>query len=476
MNKTSCGIILLAAGHGKRMRSSLPKVLHEVGGRPLLFHVLERIQAVAPTAPIAIVLGHQSQKVEAAIRNSNLFSDLKITYIQQPEQRGTGHAAKCVMESSWGKDRLSARQPVLVLPGDQPLLNDELVSQILEPLSRTSALRLLTCELPDPSGYGRVVRRGKKGPVLRIVEERDANLREKAICEVAASIYFFQSSFLSVGLQRLSNKNSQGEYYLTDLIGQAVRAKKPIEVLVWKNHDHLRGVNDSWELAQAQRLLNEQTVKKWAQKGVKFLDPWSTWIDVSVEIGEEVVISQNVVLSGKTEIGRGVKLGPHVVLKNMQVGEGSEVKAGTVAENSTIGSHALVGPYAHLRPDSSVGEGCKIGNFVELKKTHIGDHTSVAHLSYLGDAEVGSHVNIGCGFVTCNYDGRVIEGERKHRTIIEDGVFLGSDCQTVAPVKIGKGAYVASGSTITEDVEADSLAVARARQVNKPGYARKLRS
>ena len=469
------GVIILAAGLGKRMRSQLPKVMHEIGGEPLIFHILRRVQEVSPEAHVAIVVGHGRELVESAIRGAPDFSKLKTSFVHQSEQKGTGHAARCAMDSPWGEERVKEKSSVLILPGDSPLITRELVSQMLAPLGRGEALRLLTTELADPLGYGRVVRKGKRGAVLRIVEEKDANQREKAIHEVAASIYCFQASFLKYGLQRLSNKNAQGEFYLTDLIAQASRQKKKTEVLTWRKSEDLKGINDPWELAQARRMLNERCVRDWALKGVQFMNPWSTWVDCSVQLNEGVTIHPGAILCGKTRIEKDATIGPRVVLKDVVVGAGANIKTGTVAEESRIEAGAQLGPYAHLRPESVVGEESKIGNFVELKKTRIGKRTSVAHLSYLGDAEVGDGVNIGCGFVTCNFDGRVIEGSRKHRTVIEDGVFLGSDCQAIAPIRIGKGAYVASGSTITEDVEPEALAIARARQVNKPGYARKLR-
>jgi bifunctional UDP-N-acetylglucosamine pyrophosphorylase/glucosamine-1-phosphate N-acetyltransferase len=457
------------------MRSPLPKVLHEAGGQPLLFHILNRVLESAPRASVAIVVGHAREKVEAAVRGNSRYSAMEITFIHQAEQRGTGHAARCAMDSPWGAAMAKAKASVLVLPGDLPLMTSALVAQMFEPLGRSAMMRLLTCELTDPTGYGRIVRRGKKGPPLRIVEEKDANLREKQISEVGASIYLFNSAFLKVALGKLSNKNAQGEYYLTDLVALTVRAQKKVDVLEWKDAEDLRGVNDPWELALANRISNERIVKSWAQKGVRFLDPMSAWIDETVQIGEETVVHPGVILSGSTVIGRNVTLGPRVVLKHTKVGDGAHLKVGTVAESSSIGAEAQIGPYAHLRPESDVGKKSKIGNFVELKKAKIGVGTSVAHLSYVGDATVGDRVNIGCGFVTCNYDGRTINGNRKHQTIIEDDVFVGSACQTVAPLKVGKGAYIASGSTITEDVEPESLAIARARQVNKPGYARKLK-
>ncbi len=457
------------------MRSSLPKVLHEIGGNPMIFHILSHVQKVAPQSQIGIVVGHNREMVETAIGQHKPFAGLNISFIHQAEQKGTGHAARVAMDSPWGEKMMKSKGDILILPGDLPLITSDMIKQMLEPLGRGEALRLLTTQLADPTGYGRVVRRGKKGGVLRIVEEKDASLREKEIQEVAVSIYTFQCAFLKYGLGKLSNKNAQGEYYLTDLISQAARAKKKIDFLGWGESEDLRGVNDPWELAQASRILNERCLRNWALKGVKFTHPWTTWIDLSVELEEDVIVSPGAILTGATKVARGATIGPRCVLKNVTVGKNANVKTGTVAEDSAIGESASVGPYAHLRPGSVVGQSAKIGNFVELKKAKIGERTSIAHLSYVGDAEVGKDVNIGCGFVTCNYDGRVINGERKHKTVIEDGVFLGSDCQVVAPARIGRGAYVASGSTITEDVESEALAIARARQVNKPGYAKKLR-
>lgn len=471
----SRGVIILAAGQGKRMQSRLPKVLHEIGGEPMLFHILRRVQETAPEVPVAIVVGHGREKVESAVRADPDFAKMEITFVHQAEQRGTGHAARCAMDAPWGEARVKEKAEVLILPGDLPLIPAKLVAQLLAPLGKNEALRLLTTVLADPTGYGRVVRRGTRGPVLKIVEEKDANLRQKQICEVAVSIYTFQAVFLRYGLQRLSNKNAQGEYYLTDLIAQAASAKKKAEVLVWDGPQDLRGINDPWELAQARRILNQTLWRQWSLQGVKVVDPDSTWIDALVSLEREVTVHPGAILQGRTRVAAGATIGPHVVLKDVEVGEGANVKTGTTAESSKIGSRVQIGPYAHLRPESVVGSDAKIGNFVELKKTSVGEHTSIAHLSYLGDATVGKHVNIGCGFVTCNFDGRVIDGSRKHRTIIEDDVFMGSDCQTIAPVRVGRGAYVASGSTVTEDVPAEALAIARTRQVNKEGYARKLK-
>lgn len=470
-SKTS--VIILAAGLGKRMFSSLPKVLVPVCGRPMLFNSLDQLQTVIPNAHVAIVVGHQKEKVIEEVRAQNY--QLKIEFIEQPEQKGTGHAVKCAMNSPWGKRAVDHKENVFVLSGDLPLLSAELVKEMSEPLKRGIAIKLLTAVLSDPFGYGRVVRKGKKGEVLRIVEQKDANEREKSIQEVGLSIYTFQAAFLAAGVDSLKSNNAQKEYYLTDLIQIASSKKREIETRVWENVDDVKGVNNPYELAQAAEVLNTRVIRNHALNGVRFTSLCSTRVEASVKISSDVAIGPGVLLEGKTEIASNVTIGANVILKNVKVGAGAEVKAGTYAEDSVIGENVKIGPYAHLRPESVVGKGSKIGNFVELKKTVIGEETSVAHLSYLGDAEVGSHVNIGCGFVTCNFDGRIIDGQRKHKTKIEDHVFVGSDCQTVAPVTLKKGSYVASGSTVTEDVPEDALAIARSRQVTKAGYAKKLK-
>ncbi len=475
MRPNPFGVIVLAAGVGKRMQSDLPKVLHELAGKPILFHILEKVLNVHPDAAIALVVGHGREAVESAVKAAPFFDPAKITFVVQPEQRGTGDAARVAMDSAWGEALVKAKAAVTVLPGDLPLVTDELVAAIMEPLDRDCALRLLTCELSNPTGYGRVARRGKAGSVQKIVEEKDATLREKEIREVACSIYAFQAAFLKSGLAKLSTKNAQKEFYLTDLIGQAARAKKRIEVLKWAQPEDVRGINDPWELALARQAFKDRCIRAWCLRGVKFIDPSSAWIDCSVEIARDVTIYPGVILLGKTTVGERTVLGPRTLLKDATVGRDVNLKQGTIVEQSRIEEGATLGPYAHLRPESVVGKGAKVGNFVELKKAKIGEKTSVAHLSYVGDAEVGRDCNIGCGFVTCNYDGRMIDGSRKHKTVIEDGVFMGSACQVIAPIRIGKGAYVASGSTLTKDVEADALAVARSRQENKLGYARKLK-
>lgn len=433
---------------------------------------------------VGIIVGHGREQVESAVRfavgNDATLRNLNVSFLVQSEQKGTGHAVRSAMKTPWGDARIQEKSPILVLPGDSPLIPAALISAMIQPLEKKTAVRLLTCVVPDPKGYGRVFRKGLKlsGVVLKIVEEKDAGPRERAICEVAASTYLFESKFLSRALPKLTMKNAQGEYYLTDLIELAGKEKdaQKISTLTWANSDDLRGVNDLWELALAERVLQLRIVERHARNGVRFLDPFSVALENSVTLGEGVRIHRGVVLRGTTSVGNGVDIGSNTVLRNTRVGDSVILKAGCYCEDSVIETGAKVGPYAHLRPESHVGKDAKIGNFVELKKATIGAGTSVAHLSYLGDAKVGAGVNIGCGFVTCNFDGRTKNGSRKHVTVIEDGAFIGSDCQAVAPLTIGKDAFVASGSTITHDVEPGALAIARVRQENKPGYAKKFRS
>ena len=470
-SKTS--IIILAAGLGKRMYSSLPKVLVPVCGRPMLFNSLLQLETVVPNARVAIVVGHQKEKVMEKVLAEKF--KLQIEFIEQAEQKGTGHAVKCAMSSDWGKRAVTNKENVFVLSGDLPLLTAELVKEMCEPLKRGAALKLLTAIIKEPTGYGRIIRKSKMGGVVRIVEEKDASAREKLVQEVGLSIYTFQAQFLATGVESLKNNNAQKEYYLTDLIQIASSKKRVIDTYIWENVDDVRGVNNPYELSLAGDILNSRMIREHALKGVRFVSLSNCRVEQKVKIASDVSIFPGVILEGSTEIASGASIGANVVLRNVKVGANAEVKAGTYAEDSIIGENVKIGPYAHLRPESSVGKNSKIGNFVELKKTSIGEDTSVAHLSYLGDAEVGSHVNIGCGFVTCNFDGRVIDGNRKHKTIIEDHVFVGSDCQTVAPITLKKGSYVASGSTVTEDVPSDALAIARSRQVTKPGYAKKLK-
>ncbi len=477
----SAAVLILAAGLGKRMKSPLPKVLHEVCGEPMLVALLRSVAGANPSAEVGIIVGHGREKVESTVRAaaaaSPALAKLRLEFLVQAEQLGTGHAVREAMATVWGKARVSAKTPILVLPGDSPQIPVSLVEAMTAPLEKGAAIRLLSYHLPDPKGYGRIIRAGGKptGAILRIVEEKDTNAKERRVPEVGASMYTFEAGFLVASLPKLKPNNAQKEYYLTDLIGMAGKAKKKITSLVWPNAADVTGVNDLWELSAAERTLQLRIVEAHARNGVRFLDPGSVAVEAGVKIGEGVKIHRGVVLRGTTVIGDGVDIGSNTVLRSCRVDAGVVFKAGCYAENSVVEAGATVGPYAHLRPESHVGREAKIGNFVELKKAVIGEKTSIAHLSYVGDAKIGARVNIGCGFITCNFDGRVKNGVRKHVTVIEDDCFIGSDVQMVAPITIGKGAYIASGSTITKNVEPGALAIARARQENRPGYAKRLR-
>lgn len=463
------------------MRSPKPKVLQPLAGQPLLFHIFEALSkaewALNSRVKIGLVLGHGREEIESAVASSDYSKRFQIEVIEQREQKGTGHATLCAMESPWGRKLLKSQAPVLVLPGDLPLLSSDLMTQIGAPLGRAIALRLLSTRMENPQGYGRVIRKGKgpKSPVLRIVEEKDCKPLEREIREVATSIYLFQSNFLLSALKRLVPKNAQNEYYLTDVIAIAARAKKKIDTLLWEQATDLRGINDPWELALAEDLFQERLLERHARAGVRFLRPSTVYLESQVVIGEGTQIDTGVELRGRTQIGARCRIGAHVKVSDSIVGEETEVKVGSVLQESWVGGRVNLGPYAHLRPESRVEDHAKIGNFVELKKSTVGSHSSVAHLSYLGDAQVGPRVNIGCGFVTCNYDGREKNGKRKHETFIEADAFVGSDVQVIAPIRLGKGCYVASGSTLTQDVPADALAIARSKQINKEGYASRLR-
>lgn len=439
----SFNAIILAAGQGKRMHSDLPKVVHSVMGRPMVLHVYHQLKKADPKASICVVIGHGREEVKKC------FTGLDVSFAVQEQQLGTGHAVQQALNSPWGKK--IGKDPVLVLSGDTPLITSEAINAIAgEKLGKT-VVRMLTTQLDNPTGYGRVIRKGKS--VKAVVEQKDATPAQQKIREVNTGVYLFDSGFLNANINLIKNKNAQKEFYLPDLFEIAVKKKKPVEGVIYSESRDLSGVNNPWELSLANQIMASRINKGHAMNGVFFTDPGEVWIDIDVEIAPGTKIEPNVILRGKTVIGSRVHL-----------------KAGSIITDSRVDSDASVGPYAHIRPDSHVGQGAKIGNFVELKKAHIGEKTSISHLSYVGDAEVGSRVNIGCGFVTCNYDGK-----NKHKTIIEDEVFMGSDCQVVAPLKVGHGAYIASGSTLTQDVPAGSLAIARSRQENKLDYAKKFK-
>jgi bifunctional UDP-N-acetylglucosamine pyrophosphorylase / glucosamine-1-phosphate N-acetyltransferase len=451
-------IIILAAGLGTRMKSATIKILHRAAGRPIIDYVLDLAGDLSPNPPVMVV-GHQRDAVQAAVGSRARFA------VQEP-QHGTGHA---VLQAAPALEPAGvANKRVLILSGDVPLTRPETLQRLLEEHERAgNALTLLTMKLPDPGMYGRIVR-GADGTVTRIVEAKDASDDEKGIDEVNAGIYVFEGAHLFDNLRNLSPDNAQKEYYLTDLLKVirdgghqvgAVIAPDPVEAL---------GVNSRADLAQVENEIQRRVVTKLMGQGVTFRNPSTVVIDSTVTIGPDTVVYPFVTLEGTTRIGRDCVIEPGVHLINVTAGNDVHLKTGTVAEDAIIEDQAAVGPYAHLRPGTQLGRRVKVGNFVETKKAVFGDGAKASHLSYIGDAEIGADVNIGAGTITCNYDGK-----NKHKTIIEDGAFIGSDSQLVAPIRIGRGAYVGAGSTITKDVPADALALSRTPQRVIEGWAKR---
>ena len=453
-------IVILAAGLGTRMKSSTIKILHRAAGRPIIDYVLD-LAATLSSKPPVMVVGHQRDKVEAAIGS-------RARYAVQDRQLGTGHAV--LQAAPLLEAEELAGKVVLVLSGDVPLTRPETLARLVDEHGRSgNALTLVTMRLDDPGMYGRIVRT-EDGAVLRIVEAKDAGDDERRINEVNAGIYAFSGDSLFDNLRGLKNSNAQGEYYLTDLLATLTGAGKRVGALVVDDPVEALGVNSRAELATVEAEIQRRVVEKLMNDGVTFRNPSTVVIDSTVTIGSDTVIYPFATLEGKTAIGSGCVIEPGVHLRDVTVGNDVHVKTGTVAEESEIGNDATVGPYAHLRAGTKLGRKVKIGNFVETKKAVFAEGAKASHLSYIGDAEVGAETNIGAGTITCNYD-----GVRKHKTVLEDGVFIGSDTQLVAPVRVGKGAYVGAGSTITKDVPADSLALSRTPQKVVPEWAARKR-
>ncbi|MEM9196130.1 MAG: bifunctional UDP-N-acetylglucosamine diphosphorylase/glucosamine-1-phosphate N-acetyltransferase GlmU [Myxococcota bacterium] len=454
--------IVLAAGQGTRMKSRRPKVLHEVAGKPLLTYPID-VARRAGADRVVVVVGYARDEVEAALRDR--YGGEVETAVQE-EQKGTGHAARC------GLDRVGSYDgPVVILYGDCPLIPGAALEALLA--APVAPLSMLTARLADPTGYGRLLRAegeaGTPGPIVEVREQKDCTPEERAIDEVNPGIYAIDGKFLDAGLKNLSSDNAQGELYLTDLVAAAAN-EGAVSDVAW-DRDELRGINDRWELAYAERRMQERLLEEHARAGVTIVDPSRTWVGADVTIGSDAILEPGVVLRGATTIGAGARIDVGSVLTDVTVAEGAWLKPYTVAQESRIGERAQTGPFAHLRPKSDLGPETRVGNFVETKKTRLGKGSKANHLAYLGDGEIGEGVNVGAGVIFCNYD-----GFQKHTTTLEDGSFVGSDCQIVAPIIVGKGAYVATGTTVTRNVPPDALAVGRARQSNKDGYAARLRA
>ncbi len=446
-------VAILAAGRGTRMRSTLPKVLHLLGGRSLVERVLESLKLIAPTRRLVIV-GYQAEQVKTALQPADETVP-PIEFVEQTEQLGTGHAIQQLLPHLEGFNG-----DLLVLNGDVPLLRPETLKHLLQQhQEHQNVATLLTAKLPDPQGYGRVFC-DSQNLIERIVEDRDCTVAQKQNCRINSGIYCFRWQELAKVLPELKANNNQQEYYLTDVIGE-LGAATAVDV---EDYQEILGINDRQQLAMATEILQKRVKSKWMAAGVTLIDPNSITIDDTVQLQPDVIIEPQTHLRGNTLIKSGSCIGPGSLIENSQLGENVNVLF-SVVKNSTIAAETQIGPYAHLRGPLHVGTGCRVGNFVELKNSKLGAKTNVAHLSYLGDATLGDRVNIGAGTITANYD-----GVEKHQTQIGDGTKVGANSVLVAPLQLGTDVTVAGGSVVTENVSDDCLVIARARQVVKPGW------
>lgn len=445
--------VILAAGKGTRMRSELPKVLHQIANKPLLQHVYE-LSSQLENNSIKIVYGHGGDLVKEALKGINA------NWAEQKQQLGTGHAVQQVA------DQIDDGDTVLILYGDVPLLKLTSVEILIAQVDAKS-IALLTVLLENPTGYGRIVR-DAEGKVLKIVEEKDASLDEKQIKEGNTGILALRAADLKRWLSRLGNSNAQGEYYLTDVIEMAVNDGFTVNTRLAESEDEVLGVNNRLQLSHLERVYQKEQAEKLMEMGVTLMDP--TRFDIRGEIeqlGTDIIIDVNVIFEGTNSIGNNVRIGANTIIKDSVIADDVEILANCVIENAVVGQGSRVGPYARLRPEAVLADHVHIGNFVEIKKSTIATGSKVNHLSYIGDTTVGSKVNIGAGTITCNYD-----GVNKFRTIIEDGAFIGSDTQLVAPVTIGKNATIGAGSTITKDSPENQLTLSRSKQTSIASWQR----
>lgn len=446
--------VILAAGKGTRMKSDLPKVLHKVGGKPMVEHVLQAAAAAGADKKV-VIIGHGAEAVREYIGAGAEFA------VQEP-QLGTGHA---VMQAETALKNFQGT--ALILCGDTPLLDGaELRKFVLAHQQSGAAASVMTALLDDPTGYGRILR-DAEGNVAGIVEQKDATEEQKRIKEINTGIYCLECPELFAVLKTLSNDNAQGEYYLTDVLGKLREAGKKVAGTVIEDGAMIMGVNSRRQLAEAEAVMKQRILNKWMDAGVTVMDPASTFIEAEVEIAPDTIIRPFTWLEGRTVIGRNCEIGPNTRLSNVQVGEGTTLHF-TYAHDCQIGRGVTAGPFVHLRPDTVLADKVKIGDFVEVKNSKVGVGTKLPHLSYIGDTDMGGGVNVGCGSIMVNYDGK-----KKHRTKVGDNVFIGCNSNLVAPVSVGDGCFIAAGSTITKDVPADALAVARGKQKNIENWAAK---
>jgi len=453
-------IVIMAAGKGTRLKSKRAKVLHEIGGKPLLAHVIKAAQQVVPAEHIHVIIGHQAESVRAAV------APMGVKFVLQAEQRGTGHAIMCARE------HVAGYRNILVLSGDVPLIRPETIARVRDfHLGKKAAMTILTAVPPDPFGYGRVIRAGAGSDrVKAIVEQKALTRAQQQAREINSGIYAFVTKPLFANIDRLTTANAHSEFYLTDMAALLVKAKATVVALKAADPAEVLGANTLAELASLDAAMRMRKCHDLMTSGVSIYRPETCVIDPDVEIGADTILEPFVQILGRTRIGPDCRIRSFSVISDSQIADNVLVRPGCIIDQSQIATGALIGPYSHLRPGSEIGERAHVGNFVETKKTKLGRGAKANHLTYLGDSDIGPGVNVGAGTITCNYD-----GTSKHMTVIEEGAFIGSDSTLVAPLRVGKGAYVAAGSTITEDVPADALALGRSRQITKEAWARRRR-
>ena len=444
-------VVILAAGMGKRMQSALPKVLHPLAGKPLLSHVIDTARSLSPSK-LCVIYGHGGEMVPALLQAQDL------AFARQEPQLGTGHA---VMQAI---PHLDDEAPTLVLYGDVPLTSADALQRLLD-IAGQNKLAILTIKLDNPSGYGRIIR--EQGNIVRIVEQKDATEAERAIQEINTGIMVAPTAKLKKWLAALSNNNAQGEYYLTDIVAQAVADDVPVVSAQPDAEWETLGVNSKVQLAELERIYQRNHADALLEQGVTLADPARLDVRGALSCGRDVSIDVNCIFEGNVELEDGVTIGAHCVIKNARIAKDASIKPFCHIEDAVVGAGSVIGPYARLRPGTELAEDVHIGNFVEVKNSRIAAHSKANHLSYIGDATIGSRVNVGAGTITCNYD-----GVNKFRTIIEDDVFIGSDSQLVAPVTVGKGATLGAGTTLSKDAPAGKLTISRARQMTVEGWQR----
>lgn len=460
MARPRIAIVIMAAGKGTRLKSKHPKVLHEVGGKPLLAYVIGAATAtqVAEPKDVFAIVGHEADRVRQAVSQSG------INFVMQRPQKGTGHALMAAREA------LQPYDHIIVLSGDAPMITPDTIRKLRDfHVSQDPAMTILAAMLADPTGYGRVLRKGQN--VQRVVEQRSATPQQMKIREINSGFYGFKVKSLFRHIDKLSTNNPHGEFYLTDMAEILSRSKEHVLSVNVDNPAEILGANSRTELVEIDQRMRTAKCHELMAEGVTIFNPSSCVIDADVQVGSDTIIEPFVQIRGNTHIGSDVRIGSFSVISNCEIGDQVNVQTGCVLEDSHIGNRAGLGPYSHVRPGCEICEEAHVGNFVEMKKTRLGRASKANHLTYLGDSDVGEEVNVGAGTITCNYD-----GIHKHKTVIEDGVFIGSDSILVAPIRIGKGAYVAAGSCLTDDVPPESLALGRARQVIKESWARQKRA